>query len=948
MTAANSSGKIITFYSYKGGTGRSMALANVAWVLASNGRRVLAVDWDLEAPGLHRYLYPFLVDKELTSSEGVIDFMIDFECEALTPLKEGETLDKDWYKPHADILRYAASLDWEFPGAGTLDFIPAGRQGDSYSSRVTSFNWQNFYDRLGGGAFLEAVKQRMREEYDYVLIDSRTGVSDASGICTVQLPDTLVVCFTLNHQSIEGAAAVATSVYEQRRNLEPSIQILPVPMRIENGEKDKLDLRRQYARQQFDPFPTHIPHKRTDYWGAVEVLYIPYYAYEEILAPFGDKRGQTVSLLASFERLTAYLTQDDPHGEVNRVIAPAEGERQRVLAEYAREFSEATVTEEQLEALDEAQVNAAENMFASLSPEQQTIARRVFSRLVRVAPPEEVGGDTRLRVKKTDLGTAAKPILDDLLYQQLVLLGQDEETNEETLELADDALLQNWKRMHNWLAEDHDFLLWRQGLQLGIAKWKDTGRDEAALLRGAFLTEAEHYRATWTDALTDHESAFIVKSTEAESMRRQAENELRQKEAEARLETVKVRKEKKRVGLKVGAVIIALLLVLAGAYSFIFSREKTLVYLGWQPPRYLGEWKDQFLITGDRKPDQSLWVYPAQGQWLIDKGQGEASDDGALLVNGPNIGELNIKGEATDNGNLVVNWTNIGVSNIKGAALYDFTADFKVRIVKGKKAAWVFRAQSEKQNGYVFVLEKGNPHPVLNGYIYSGGKSEALDNYGAREIPFRDCCNWDDAFRIRAEVKGNEFRLWITVESNSDPDNPWLLRMGDLQEPAVIAGILRDSQDPVPKYLRTQFNGKTQKLLTDYKVGELPAETLRNALTDELNRLLKGTSFLEKEGFTDVKSETVQCLIDQNPKGKSLIRLNRLLLEAAFPVAIATSEGRSDTAVEYFIEPFKDDRSLFPYGNVGLFDPEAGGQMKVEYMSISAPPVNRLALQPGK
>src|SRR5882724_4326778 len=51
-------GEIFTFYSYKGGTGRSMALANVACLLAaqsSNGNKVLAIDWDLEAPGLHRF-----------------------------------------------------------------------------------------------------------------------------------------------------------------------------------------------------------------------------------------------------------------------------------------------------------------------------------------------------------------------------------------------------------------------------------------------------------------------------------------------------------------------------------------------------------------------------------------------------------------------------------------------------------------------------------------------------------------------------------------------------------------------------------------------------------------------------------------------------------------------------------------------------------------------------
>ena len=53
-------GRIVTFYSFKGGTGRTMALANVAWILAANGLRVLIADWDLESPGLHRFFQPFL------------------------------------------------------------------------------------------------------------------------------------------------------------------------------------------------------------------------------------------------------------------------------------------------------------------------------------------------------------------------------------------------------------------------------------------------------------------------------------------------------------------------------------------------------------------------------------------------------------------------------------------------------------------------------------------------------------------------------------------------------------------------------------------------------------------------------------------------------------------------------------------------------------------------
>ena len=59
-----------------------MAVANVAWILATNGFRVLVIDWDLEAPGLHRYLHPFLEDKELTSSPGLIDFFVDFSVAA--------------------------------------------------------------------------------------------------------------------------------------------------------------------------------------------------------------------------------------------------------------------------------------------------------------------------------------------------------------------------------------------------------------------------------------------------------------------------------------------------------------------------------------------------------------------------------------------------------------------------------------------------------------------------------------------------------------------------------------------------------------------------------------------------------------------------------------------------------------------------------------------------
>jgi hypothetical protein len=52
--------RIVTFYSYKGGVGRTLALSNVAVLLAKQGKKVLVMDWDIEAPGLDRYFKDYL------------------------------------------------------------------------------------------------------------------------------------------------------------------------------------------------------------------------------------------------------------------------------------------------------------------------------------------------------------------------------------------------------------------------------------------------------------------------------------------------------------------------------------------------------------------------------------------------------------------------------------------------------------------------------------------------------------------------------------------------------------------------------------------------------------------------------------------------------------------------------------------------------------------------
>ena len=59
-----------------------MALANVAWILASNGLKVLVVDWDLDSPGLHRYFHPFLDPAKVAATPGIIELITDYAWDA--------------------------------------------------------------------------------------------------------------------------------------------------------------------------------------------------------------------------------------------------------------------------------------------------------------------------------------------------------------------------------------------------------------------------------------------------------------------------------------------------------------------------------------------------------------------------------------------------------------------------------------------------------------------------------------------------------------------------------------------------------------------------------------------------------------------------------------------------------------------------------------------------
>src|SRR5258708_2382219 len=107
-------GTLITFYSYKGGVGRTMALANVATLLALWGRRVLVVDWDLEAPGIEHFLLPESEIPSVQSRSGLIDL--------LSALSEGRHANiPDWktYLSEITVADTSAKLSLLTAGART-------------------------------------------------------------------------------------------------------------------------------------------------------------------------------------------------------------------------------------------------------------------------------------------------------------------------------------------------------------------------------------------------------------------------------------------------------------------------------------------------------------------------------------------------------------------------------------------------------------------------------------------------------------------------------------------------------------------------------------------------------------------------------------------------------------------------------------------------------------
>jgi len=209
----------ITFYSYKGGVGRSLALANVAALLVQRGRNVVLIDFDLEAPGLDS----FQEFKSIAGKAGVVEYVTEFENTKRAP----------------DISQFVHLCELPGQSRGKLWIMPAGKKDKSYNSLRTKLDWIQLYDSKFGEQFIENWKAAIARycQPDYVLVDSRTGLTDIGGICTLHLPDLVVMLFGLNEQNVRGIAAVARTIRESEFKRIPQLHYVASP--VPNLPRDK-------------------------------------------------------------------------------------------------------------------------------------------------------------------------------------------------------------------------------------------------------------------------------------------------------------------------------------------------------------------------------------------------------------------------------------------------------------------------------------------------------------------------------------------------------------------------------------------------------------------------------------------------------------------------------------------------------------------------------------
>lgn len=329
---------IYTFYSYKGGVGRTMALANIAELFYQAGLTVLMVDWDLEAPGLERF-FPTLLQGNILQKRGIIDMLLQYKVQMSQELPDSE-------EDPISLLESPKELIVDvYPDSSQakLWFLPSGKRSDghseehftNYANSVLTFDWQDFYENWEGERYFDWLREQFEDIADVILIDSRTGVTEMGGVCTYQFADIIVMLCATNQQNLEGIYKMALSF--KRPELTPlrrgrPLEVLIVPARVDFSEGIPLNQFKRDFLKQFEEFVPAVLGDSPERLWELEIPYVPYYAYNERVAV--RERGEAIAgpIVNAFDQLAQTIEKLKP---TRLVFVNREEELKRILSYFA-------------------------------------------------------------------------------------------------------------------------------------------------------------------------------------------------------------------------------------------------------------------------------------------------------------------------------------------------------------------------------------------------------------------------------------------------------------------------------------------------------------------------------------------------------------------------------------------------------------------------------------
>ncbi len=233
---------VISFYSYKGGVGRTLLAANMAVALAREGKTLLW-DMDVEAPGLHN------VDALRTSGTikaGFFDWLIDWQKNQLR-------------KPGPRDLEKFNKLITPTPFT-QLSILPAHGSGDKVDAAALYFgiDWGQLLggeEPLAKGLFVQLFDHLGQAGFRHVLIDTRTGLTDLGALLAGVLPDATVLVGGYGRQNLIGLGRVHKALAQLGPSIRPSntdLRLFPVASPIPQQDTDKVAAGQKLWSKAFD------------------------------------------------------------------------------------------------------------------------------------------------------------------------------------------------------------------------------------------------------------------------------------------------------------------------------------------------------------------------------------------------------------------------------------------------------------------------------------------------------------------------------------------------------------------------------------------------------------------------------------------------------------------------------------------------------------------------